>query len=959
MELNPKIWDNEEMRPEVRKQLLKIVSAFKKSLSIPIDIADVHVVGSNASYNYTDSSDLDVHIIANFSMLTASPEIAKAVYDSAKSDFNKAYDVSVHGIPVELYVEDIRSTVVSNGKYSILTNKWIKKPDAEIVELPDVAEVASIWEEKAKRAIESASLEQVKSVVNNLYLIRKNSIDVDGEYGKGNALFKAIRSSGTMDKLKDTIKELQSKELSLENLREGLLTEESRAQLIQQSKSSKKGLQRYNRRTKSRIATSVQQYNSIDMNKLFKDNTLIVNIQVYGETDNYTVKIRFDGFLDILHRAIDKHNGECNLRVITLALIEAFNKEDVKIHCSCLHPGTLIKLLNGETVTVEDMCARFDSGEKLWVYSVDSNGDFVPGEVERVWETKRATRFIRVTLDNDEQILTTPEHLFLLRDGTYIPAAELTEGQSLMPLYFSSVKGYETVKLNSSGVYHSTYKLVAEALKGDAIEEAKKRVSKDDNMRYPVAIHHKDFNKLNNSPDNLQIMTAREHWDYHSKLVSERFKNDPVFRQKVQETSRKNITRLNEAPTEAMLRTRAQNILKGQQLINDPQRRAQQSEFMKTRWKKVWESMSDEERAEYARSFRERMDSPEIHEKISSSLKAVWENYTEDEYAARCKINAETNKKIKKKLSDAQREYWEQLSPEEYAERCAKNRHPGINKGRKRTEEFKKKHREQRANETEEQRNKRYIAFRDTLMKKILNRMLSDGVEITFETYEEYRVRGSKSLRDCFNSVEEAIEYFGLAKEYNHKVKMVEAVDLPETPVYDIKVKGNNKNFLLAAGVVVHNCDDAKYRFDFWQTKTDINSGDKQEIPSNITNPDNTLGSACKHVLLVLANNSWLLKVASVVNNYIKYMEKNKQGLYADIIYPAIYGKAYEEPVQIDVFADEEEDELAGEEDTDTVSKAIDFGKKRTQFQKGNLQGVRFAKSSTDPNQITISGEDS
>lgn len=488
MELNPKIWDNEEMRPEVRKQLLKIVSAFKKSLSIPIDIADVHVVGSNASYNYTDSSDLDVHIIANFSMLPASPEIAKAVYDSAKSDFNKAYNVSVHGIPVELYVEDIRSTVVSNGKYSILTNKWIKKPDAEIVELPDVAEVASIWEEKAKRAIESDSLDQVKSVVNNLYLIRKNSIDVDGEYGKGNALFKAIRSSGTLDKLKDTIKELQSKDLSLENLREGLLTEESRAQLIQQSKSSKKGLQRYNRRTKSRIATSVQQYNSIDMNKLFKDNTLIVNIQVYGETDNYTVKIRFDGFLDILHRAIDKHNGECNLRVITLALIEAFNKEDVKIHCSC---------------------------------------------------------------------------------------------------------------------------------------------------------------------------------------------------------------------------------------------------------------------------------------------------------------------------------------------------------------------------------------------------------------------------------------------------------------------------------------DDAKYRFNFWQTKTDINSGDKQEIPSNITNPDNTLGSACKHVLLVLANNSWLLKVASVVNNYIKYMEKNKQRLYADIIYPAIYGKAYEEPVQIDVFADEEEDELAGEEDTDTVSKAIDFGKKRTQFQKGNLQGVRFAKSSTDPNQITISGEDS
>jgi len=73
-----------------------------------------------------------------------------------------------------------------------------------------------------------------------------------------------------------------------------------------------------------------------------------------------------------------------------------------------------------------------------------------------------------------------------------------------MPLYFNEYQnGYDGIKLNSTGKYHSVYKLVAEYYKKSEIESAKSRVKESDDMNYDVAIHHIDFNKHNNVPENL------------------------------------------------------------------------------------------------------------------------------------------------------------------------------------------------------------------------------------------------------------------------------------------------------------------------------------------------------------------------------------------------------------------------------------------------------------------------
>ena len=99
---------------------------------------------------------------------------------------------------------------------------------------------------------------------------------------------------------------------------------------------------------------------------------------------------------------------------------------------------------------------------------------------------------------------------------------------------------------------------------------------------------------------------------------------------------------------------------------------------------------------------------------------------------------------------------------------------------------------------------------------------------------------------------------------------------------------------------------------------------------------------------MVLSNNSWLMKVASVISNYIKYMEKHMPDLYAKIIYPALFDKKYEPMSQYDM-----EDEIAAqqaeEEPLDTEKDTVDISNKwaatKDKFKPGNQLGIKFAKN--------------
>lgn len=154
--------------------------------------------------------------------------------------------------------------------------------------------------------------------------------------------------------------------------------------------------------------------------------------------------------------------------------------------------------------------------------------------------------------------------------------------------------------------------------------------------------------------------------------------------------------------------------------------------------------------------------------------------------------------------------------------------------------------------------------------------------------------------------------------------------------------------------VYVHcTCPDAQYRMNYWETINKISSGEPELRPSDITNPDNDLGPGCKHVMAVLANTSWLVKVASVIKNYVEYIKKHRENLYADIIYPALYNKKYEEPTQTTIF---DADGLQSDQSDIDVANAE--ARSKGKFKPGNPYRYRRDEKDEGNVQQKISIED-
>jgi len=219
--LNQKLFTDDKLKPEVRDRIKEIVDAFVDGLAIKPKVLDIQLVGSNVSYNYTPYSDLDVHIVTNFETICPDVSIVQALYNAEKAQFNKNHDITLKGINVELYVEDVGAGTASNGVYSVLEDDWIKYPQ-KLGSVPeyDLSREVSIWSEKIKNALENGTKDEVSDLIDRLYMVRKNSILVDGEYGRGNQLFKEIRNIGLLDELKEKSHELLSHELSLESIAE-------------------------------------------------------------------------------------------------------------------------------------------------------------------------------------------------------------------------------------------------------------------------------------------------------------------------------------------------------------------------------------------------------------------------------------------------------------------------------------------------------------------------------------------------------------------------------------------------------------------------------------------------------------------------------------------------------------------------------------------------------------------
>lgn len=199
----------------------------------------------------------------------------------------------------------------------------------------------------------------------------------------------------------------------------------------------------------------------------------------------------------------------------------------------CLAMDTKVPLLDGRTLTIEEISKEY-ADHQLWAYSCDpQTGEFKPGKITWAGVTRKDQPVMRVTLDNGKSITCTPDHKFPVREGGFVEAKDLVVGQSLMPFYTRTrsiaggkdskkpSKQYLQLFQNDTKSWEFVHRLVSRWKDDVGMDNFTVFDEELSGHGRWMVIHHKDFQKFNNTPENLTKVDERDHQVYHSRLVSE------------------------------------------------------------------------------------------------------------------------------------------------------------------------------------------------------------------------------------------------------------------------------------------------------------------------------------------------------------------------------------------------------------------------------------------------------
>ena len=223
--LNPALWDGEELKPDVKEALAKIANKFSEYLDVKqLKIVDYVITGSNCGFNYTSQSDVDLHVLVDATQLGDNPLTAPFL-KAKKSLWNSGHDITVKGFTVELYAEDVNddaNQLVATGIYSLLHDKWIKKPTYEAITMDDQAVQAKAESimEQIDLLIDEASgadREEIAMLWDHIRKMRRAGLEKGGEFSVENLAFKAVRNNGYFDKLRNYEQHKEDEDLTLEH----------------------------------------------------------------------------------------------------------------------------------------------------------------------------------------------------------------------------------------------------------------------------------------------------------------------------------------------------------------------------------------------------------------------------------------------------------------------------------------------------------------------------------------------------------------------------------------------------------------------------------------------------------------------------------------------------------------------------------------------------------------------
>jgi hypothetical protein len=209
------------MRDDIRKRLIEISNDFIESFGVEFFIHDIVLTGSLSNYNWSQYSDVDLHIIIDFDETEYPMDLVKEFFDAKERVWNEKHEIKIKGFDVEVYVQDLKQEHVSSGVYSILNNKWLVEPERNKPNIDDrmILQKGEHYAKQIDSLIKKSSKINVLPMIDELRkkikTFRQSGLEQGGEYSYENLTFKLLRRNGYFGKLLKLKKDITDKKLSI------------------------------------------------------------------------------------------------------------------------------------------------------------------------------------------------------------------------------------------------------------------------------------------------------------------------------------------------------------------------------------------------------------------------------------------------------------------------------------------------------------------------------------------------------------------------------------------------------------------------------------------------------------------------------------------------------------------------------------------------------------------------
>ncbi len=434
----------------------------------------------------------------------------------------------------------------------------------------------------------------------------------------------------------------------------------------------------------------------------------------------------------------------------------------------CFAGDVKVALADGRDATFLELIKEYQQGKQNYCYTIAKDGNIAIAPILEPRKTRTSAEVIKIILDNDEEITCTPDHKFMLRDGRYKKAQDLAPSDSLMPLRRQisrlgkriTIKGYELLFTPTDHRWIFTHLL------SDQYNIRNNVYRKDQGD----TVHHRDFNKRNNNPDNLIRWSKEEHLMYHTQNLEKTLHSEDS----------KEKARIAHTSTEYREKIR--------RIMSTPEMRALLSRRAKLQWE------DEEYKSFMGAKFLEFYTTNIAYQnenkaRLYENQKRYWQKEEHRLLAAeRVKLFYKNNPQAKKILENKARQQWSDV---------------GLRTWRaiKTTEQWNEIFRQQR----KESYNKTYL----NKALRVLHDIYLEQGKIDKESYNLIRKQsGDRSLIKLdtictrfFESSQDKL--FEAVKNYNHRIKKIIRLS-DKIDVYDFEVPETH-NFALASGVFVHN----------------------------------------------------------------------------------------------------------------------------------------------------------